>query len=102
MAHLNFNVCHALANYYFYFHCSNKKSFTHNVCNSHFFLWIYYNDDYEFNAHDELKIILRLAHDYGLKKHGWDCNVTLTTFKAAQYEIFDNVVAVIFSPKKRR
>ena len=93
-------MCRALANDYFYFHCSNKRSFIHNVCDSHFLLWIYYNDDDEFIAHEEFKIILRLAHDYRLEKHGWDCNVRLTIFKAAQYEIFDNVVAVIFSPKK--
>ena len=45
--------------------------------------------------------LLGLAHDHRLEKHGWDCNVRLTIFKAAQYEVFDNIVAVIFSPKKR-
>ena len=100
MINLNFNVCHQLANDYFYFHHQNKRSLPHNISCSYFIMWIYYNDDDDFNAYDELKIILRLSHEHELKKYGWDKNVSLDSFKVAQWEIFDIVVVVVFSPKK--
>ena len=102
MADLNFEVCHALANEYFCFHCDNKRSFTHNISNNRFVLWIYFNDDDEFYGEQELGIILQLATDHKLDENGWDKHVTLTTHRATHYEIFDNVVAIIFSPKKER
>ena len=65
-------------------------------------MWIYFNDDDEFYTERELKIVSELALGHKLDENGWDKHVTLATYAVSQYEIFDNVVAIIFSPKKQR
>ena len=57
MSDLNYEVCHQLAKEYFYFYCNDKRSFTHNVSNNGFLLWIYFNDDDKFHGEQELRAI---------------------------------------------
>ena len=96
---MDFEVCYRVTNDCFYFHFESKKSFTHNVNNNCFVLWIYYNNDDMVNINDEINIINDFAGEYKLGKKGWKTVANIQVFKASQYEIFDNVVAIIFSPK---
>ena len=67
-----FEVCHRVANDYFYFHFEGKRSFTHNVSNNRFVLWIYYNNEDMININDEIKIIKDLAGEYKLGEKSWN------------------------------
>ena len=64
----NFDVCHRLANDYFYFNFEDKRSFAYNVSNQHFILWIHLNTDDNICIEDELKTICDLSKDHDLKK----------------------------------
>ena len=97
---LDFHACHKLASEYFYFHHENDiRSLTHNVSCSHFVMWVYYNIDDNFDPNHELQIVSDLAESYDIKNKGWNPNPILKTYKALPYELFDNVAAIIFSPK---
>ena len=92
-------VCHRVANDYFYFHFEGKRSFTHNVSDNGFALRIYYNNGDMINISDKIKIIKDFAEEYKLGEKGGKTVQNIQIFKASQYESFDNVVAIIFSPK---
>ena len=65
---MDFEVCYRVANDYFYFHFESKRSFTHNVNNNCFVLWIYYNNDDMVNINDEINIINDFAGEYKLER----------------------------------
>ena len=54
---VNFEVRDSLANEYFYFHCDGKRSFSHDVADSCFVIWVYFNSDDEFDPRHKLQII---------------------------------------------
>ena len=60
----NFDVCHRLANDYFHFYFEGKRSFTHNVSNKHFILWIYFNTDDNVCIDNEFKTIIDLSKEH--------------------------------------
>ena len=51
------------------------------------------------NINGKINIINDFAGEYKQRKKGWKTVANIQVFKASQYEIFDNVVAIIFSPK---
>lgn len=51
------------------------------------------------NINDQIKIIRDLAEEYKVSEKGWKIVPNIQIFKASQYEIFDIVVAIVFSPK---
>ena len=69
MVDQDFDVCHRLANEYFYFCFEGKKYFSHNVSNRHF-LWVYFNIDDNVNTEDELGTLTNLAKENKLKSKG--------------------------------
>ena len=50
------------------------------------------------DINNEIKIDKDLAEEYKLAKKGWKTVPNIQVFVASQYEIFDNVVAIILSP----
>ena len=51
------------------------------------------------NLNDQIKIIKDLTEEYKLGWKGRKIVLNVQIFKAYQFEIFDNVVAIIFSPQ---
>ena len=51
------------------------------------------------NINDQIEIIRDLAEEYKLSEKGWKIVPNIQIFKASQYENFDIVVAIVFSPK---
>ena len=99
MVDQDFDVCHQLANKYFYFYFEGKKSFTLNVSNRHFVLWVYFNIDDIINVVDQLRTLANLAKEHKLKNKGWNELPDVTVYKASAYEVFDRVAAFVFSLK---
>ena len=50
------------------------------------------------NINDQIEIIRDLAEEYKLSEKGWKIVSNIQIFKASQYENFDIVVAIVFSP----
>lgn len=50
------------------------------------------------NINDQIEIIRDLAEEYKLSEKGWKIVPNIQIFKASQYENFDIVVAIVFSP----
>ena len=91
MSNLDFDVCHEIANVYFYFyHDDNIRSFTHTVDSSHFVILIYYNNSDSFDPYHELRIILDLILSYNLDSNGSSEKIILWTDKLTPFELFDN------------
>ena len=65
-------------------------------------MWIYHNNDYAISIHGQVKRIKNLVDEYGLSNKGWNLMPLAHIFKALQYETFDNVIAIVFSPKLRK
>ena len=99
MTNQDFDICHRLTNYYFHFHFEGKRSFTHNVSNKHFILWIYFNIDHNICIEDELKTMRDLAEQHDLKNKGWKELPDVVVYKTSAYEVFDKVAAFVFSLK---
>ena len=70
------------------------------MLNNRFLLWFYFNSDDHFYAEKELSTVIKLACDHDLENNGWDKNALLAIYNTSQYEIFDNVLAIIFRTKK--
>ena len=67
MSNLDFELCHNFSNEYFYFYHNDKiRSFIYRHSNLLFVVWVYYNNDDNFDPFRELKIILDLAKEFGL------------------------------------
>ena len=50
------------------------------------------------NINDQIEIIRDLAEEYKLNEKGWKIVPNIQIFKTSQYENFDIVVAIVFSP----
>lgn len=57
------------------------------------------NNDGVINIQDEIKVIKNLAIEYDPGSKGRNSVPTVQIFKASQYKIFDNAIAIVFSPK---
>ena len=80
---MDFEVCHRVANYYFCFHFESKRSFTHNISNNVFVLWIYYNNADMININNKIKINKDLVEEYKLAKKGWKTVPNIQVFTAS-------------------